>query len=138
MLTFKIILFLLISIPSLCSIVLFFSFFFPLLFRLESHILMQNTECAVAKYQNESAKKEIIRLEQGAQSYMQRALASHEALAILYGRHSKHYIKKSEVLQCHKFLAHPLGLGYGYFLFISFLIVYVIGFDPLIKSGKEL
>lgn len=143
MLTFKIILFLLISTPSLCSIVLFFSsfffsFFFPLLFRLESYILTQNTECAVAKYQNESTKKEIIRLEQVAQSHMQRALASHGALAILYGRHSKHYIKKSEVLRCHKFLPHPIGLGYGYFLCISLLVECVISFHPLIKSGKEL
>ncbi|KAL9226684.1 hypothetical protein vseg_002467 [Gypsophila vaccaria] len=52
----------------------------------------------VAKYQNEDAKRVIIRLEQNAHAYMQRALAAHGALAILYGRHSKHYIKKSEVL----------------------------------------
>uniref|UniRef100_A0A7N2QYE7 Uncharacterized protein n=1 Tax=Quercus lobata TaxID=97700 RepID=A0A7N2QYE7_QUELO len=29
---------------------------------------------------------------------MQRAIASHGAFAVLYGRHSKHYIKKPEVL----------------------------------------
>ncbi|XP_015876009.3 uncharacterized protein LOC107412700 isoform X1 [Ziziphus jujuba] len=52
----------------------------------------------VLRYQNESTKRAIIRLEQGAYSYMQRAIASHGALAILYGRHSKHYIKKPEVL----------------------------------------
>lgn len=57
--------------------------------------------CAVLRYQNESTKRAIIRLEQGAYSYMQRAIASHGALAILYGRHSKHYIKKPEVF------AHP-------------------------------
>ena len=43
-------------------------------------------------------KRTIIRLEQAANSYMQRATASHGALAVLYGRYSKHYIKKPEVL----------------------------------------
>ncbi|GAB4850814.1 hypothetical protein Ancab_030114 [Ancistrocladus abbreviatus] len=52
----------------------------------------------VAKYQNDEAKRTIMRLEQGAHSYMQRAIASHGAFALLYGRHSKHYIKKCEVL----------------------------------------
>ncbi|KAM1526673.1 hypothetical protein PS1_016371 [Malus domestica] len=52
----------------------------------------------VSKYQNEDAKRRIIRLEQCAYSYLQRAIASHGAFAILYGRHSKHYIKKPEVL----------------------------------------
>lgn len=41
-----------------------------------------------------------MRLEQGAHSYMQRAIASHGAFAILYGRRSKHYIKKAEVFEC--------------------------------------
>ncbi|KMT20650.1 hypothetical protein BVRB_1g006270 [Beta vulgaris subsp. vulgaris] len=52
----------------------------------------------VAKYQNEDVKRAIIRLEQNAHSYMQRSIASHGAFAILYGRHSKHYLKKPEVL----------------------------------------
>ncbi|XP_048437406.1 LOW QUALITY PROTEIN: uncharacterized protein LOC103928290 [Pyrus x bretschneideri] len=52
----------------------------------------------VSKYQDEDAKRRIIRLEQCAYSYLQRAIASHGAFAILYGRHSKHYIKKSQVL----------------------------------------
>ncbi|KAB2628190.1 hypothetical protein D8674_032985 [Pyrus ussuriensis x Pyrus communis] len=52
----------------------------------------------VSKYQNEDAKRTIIRLEQCAYSYLQRATASHGAFAILYGRHSKHYIQKPEVL----------------------------------------
>ncbi|XP_021759868.1 uncharacterized protein LOC110724726 [Chenopodium quinoa] len=52
----------------------------------------------VAKYQHEDVKRAIIRLEQNAHSYMQRAISSHGAIAILYGRHSKHYIKKPEVL----------------------------------------
>ncbi|XP_068341685.1 uncharacterized protein [Pyrus communis] len=52
----------------------------------------------VSKYQDEDAKRRIIRLEQCAYSYLQRAIASHGAFAILYGRHSKHYIKKPEVV----------------------------------------
>lgn len=52
----------------------------------------------ISRYQNEDTKRTIIRLEQSAQSSMQRAIASQGALAVLYGRHSKHYIKKSEVI----------------------------------------
>ncbi|KAM2703136.1 hypothetical protein EV2_004763 [Malus domestica] len=52
----------------------------------------------VSKYQNEDANRRIIRLEQCDYSYLQRAIASHVAFAILYGRHSKHYIKKPEAL----------------------------------------
>lgn len=52
----------------------------------------------VSRYQNEDTKRTIIRLEQSARSSMQRAIASQGALAVLYGRHSKHYIKKSEVI----------------------------------------
>ncbi|KAI4336821.1 hypothetical protein L6164_015301 [Bauhinia variegata] len=52
----------------------------------------------VSKYQHEDTKRAIIRLEQGAYSYMQRAIASHGAFAVFYDRHSKHYIKKPEVL----------------------------------------
>uniref|UniRef100_A0A5B6ZNQ9 FHA domain-containing protein n=1 Tax=Davidia involucrata TaxID=16924 RepID=A0A5B6ZNQ9_DAVIN len=52
----------------------------------------------VSRYQHEDSKRTIIRLEQAAHSYMQRVIASRGALAVLYGRHSKHYIKKPEVL----------------------------------------
>ncbi|GAV72445.1 FHA domain-containing protein/MCRS_N domain-containing protein [Cephalotus follicularis] len=52
----------------------------------------------VSRYRCEDSLRVIMRLEQGAHSYMQRAIASHGAFAILYGRHSKHYIKKSEVV----------------------------------------
>ncbi|KAK4276535.1 hypothetical protein QN277_014672 [Acacia crassicarpa] len=52
----------------------------------------------VLKYQHEDAKRAIIRLEQSADSYMQRIIASQGALAILYDRNSKHYIKKPEVI----------------------------------------
>ncbi|KAI4316880.1 hypothetical protein L6164_024815 [Bauhinia variegata] len=60
----------------------------------------QDLSCSeeVSKYQHEDTKRAIIRLEQGARSYMQRAIASHGAFAVLYDRHSKHYIKKPEVL----------------------------------------
>lgn len=52
----------------------------------------------VLKYQHVDTKKSIIRLEQGANACMQRSIASRGALAVLYGLHSKHFIKKSEVL----------------------------------------
>ncbi|KAF8377886.1 hypothetical protein HHK36_031274 [Tetracentron sinense] len=52
----------------------------------------------VSRYQNEETKRAIIRLEQSAHSYMQRAIASHGAFAILRGRHLKHYIRKPKVL----------------------------------------
>ncbi|KAI9113159.1 hypothetical protein K1719_015684 [Acacia pycnantha] len=52
----------------------------------------------VLKYQHEDAKRAIIRLEQSADSYMQRIIASQGALAILYDRNWKHYIKKPEVI----------------------------------------
>lgn len=48
--------------------------------------------------QDEAAKKKIIRLEQCARASLQRTMSSHGALAFLYGRHLKHYIKKPEVL----------------------------------------
>ncbi|KAA8528703.1 hypothetical protein F0562_036058 [Nyssa sinensis] len=52
----------------------------------------------VSRYQHENSKRVIIRLEQSVHSYMQRVIASQGALAVLYGHHSKHYIKKPEVL----------------------------------------
>ncbi|GJW73681.1 SMAD/FHA domain, microspherule protein domain protein [Tanacetum coccineum] len=51
----------------------------------------------VARYQNENAKRMIMRLEQAARSSFQRAMSSHGALAIFYGRRLKHYIRKAEV-----------------------------------------
>lgn len=53
----------------------------------------------VFKYQHEDAKRTIIRLEQSADSYRHRRIASHGAFAMLYGRHLKHYIKKPEVFE---------------------------------------
>ncbi|KAK4746134.1 hypothetical protein SAY87_012446 [Trapa incisa] len=52
----------------------------------------------VLRYDNAMARRTILRLEQGARSYMQRAMAYHGAFAILYGQKSKHYIRKQEVL----------------------------------------
>ncbi|XP_057975840.1 uncharacterized protein LOC131163120 [Malania oleifera] len=57
--------------------------------------------CSIRKalrHQPEEIQRTLIRLEQGGHSYMRRAIASHGAFAVLYGRHSKHYIKKPEVL----------------------------------------
>ncbi|XP_022981262.1 uncharacterized protein LOC111480451 [Cucurbita maxima] len=62
----------------------------------EDQDLYPNEE--VLKYQHIDTRKRIIRLEQGINACMQRSIASHGALAVLCGRHSKHYIKKSEVL----------------------------------------
>ncbi|KAL5730019.1 hypothetical protein ACHQM5_002897 [Ranunculus cassubicifolius] len=57
----------------------------------------QDSYTEVARYQQEQARRAILRLEQGAQSYMQRAIASHKAFAVLYGRRLKQYIRKREV-----------------------------------------
>ncbi|KAL5071662.1 hypothetical protein RYX36_022549 [Vicia faba] len=50
----------------------------------------------VSIYQHEETKRTIIRLEQGVHSFTQKAMASHGALAMLYGCHSNYYIKKPE------------------------------------------
>ncbi|GAB2225147.1 hypothetical protein Drorol1_Dr00005935 [Drosera rotundifolia] len=65
---------------------------------LDDHDSSSHCRDAVSKYQNEEAKRATVRLEQAAHSYMQRAIASHGAFAVLYGRNLKHYIKKPEVL----------------------------------------
>ncbi|KAL8144038.1 hypothetical protein V2J09_017070 [Rumex salicifolius] len=52
----------------------------------------------VAMYQNEDAKRGIIRLEQSAHASMHRAMASRGAFAVLYGRRTKYFMKKREVL----------------------------------------
>ncbi|KAI9109735.1 hypothetical protein K1719_019365 [Acacia pycnantha] len=51
-----------------------------------------------SRYQLEDSKRTIMRLEQCAQSHVHRAIASQGALAMLYGRNLKQYIKKSEVI----------------------------------------
>ncbi|KAH7672740.1 Microspherule protein N-terminal domain-containing protein [Dioscorea alata] len=52
---------------------------------------------AVSRYQCMDTKKAIIRLEQGAHSYMHRAISRHGAFAVFYGRHLKYYIKSPKV-----------------------------------------
>ncbi|KAH9662913.1 FHA domain-containing protein [Citrus sinensis] len=52
----------------------------------------------VSRYQHEDTKRTIIRLEQCAQSAMQRAISYQGALAIFYGRRLKHYIKTTEII----------------------------------------
>lgn len=52
----------------------------------------------VSRYQTEDAKRRIMRLEQCAHSCLIRSITSQGAFAILYGRHLKHYIKKTEVI----------------------------------------
>ncbi|KAL6576093.1 hypothetical protein OROHE_000564 [Orobanche hederae] len=59
----------------------------------DTHIARQ-----VPSYQYDDTKRTIIRLEQAARSCLQRVMTSQGALAILYGRHLRHYIKKPEVL----------------------------------------
>uniref|UniRef100_A0A7N0UII5 FHA domain-containing protein n=1 Tax=Kalanchoe fedtschenkoi TaxID=63787 RepID=A0A7N0UII5_KALFE len=52
----------------------------------------------VSQYQDEGAKKQIVRLEQCARSYTDKRIETHGALAVLYGRRLKYYISKSEVI----------------------------------------
>ncbi|XP_027919496.1 uncharacterized protein LOC114178021 isoform X2 [Vigna unguiculata] len=57
-----------------------------------------NARREVLRYQHEDSRKTIMRLEQGAQSSMGRAIRSHGALAVVYGRILKEYIRKSKVV----------------------------------------
>ncbi|CAN1843446.1 Microspherule protein 1 [Linum perenne] len=52
----------------------------------------------VLKYQSEDSKRVMMRLEQCAKSSTERAIASRGALALLYGRHLKHYIRDTQVI----------------------------------------
>ncbi|CAA2998008.1 Microspherule 1 [Olea europaea subsp. europaea] len=52
----------------------------------------------VLSYKHDETKRSIIRLEQTADGCMHRTIAAQGAFAVLYGRHSKHFIKKPEVL----------------------------------------
>ncbi|KZV23530.1 hypothetical protein F511_38798 [Dorcoceras hygrometricum] len=49
-------------------------------------------------YLCDDTKRTIARLEQGARSCLHRVMMSQGALAVLYGRHLRHYIKKPEVV----------------------------------------
>lgn len=52
----------------------------------------------VPSYQCDGTKRTIIRLEQCARSSLHRVMTSQGALAILYGRHLMHYIRKPKVI----------------------------------------
>lgn len=79
------------------SIFDYYFLFFQIKIRNYKCFVILSSLYVVSRYQDEDSKRAIMRLEQGAYSYMQRAIASHGAFAILYGRRSKHYIKKPEV-----------------------------------------
>ncbi|XP_078440806.1 forkhead-associated (FHA) domain-containing protein [Wolffia australiana] len=51
----------------------------------------------VSRYQFLESKKTLMRLEKSARSNLQRSIASRGALAVLYGRRLRHYIRKPEV-----------------------------------------
>ncbi|XP_006650742.1 uncharacterized protein LOC102715282 [Oryza brachyantha] len=51
----------------------------------------------VSRFQHPESRKSLIRLEQGARSYMNRAIVSKGAFAIIYGLHLRYYMKDSEV-----------------------------------------
>ncbi|XP_042047524.1 uncharacterized protein LOC121793558 isoform X1 [Salvia splendens] len=56
------------------------------------------TNPEVQRFQLEETKRTIIRLEQAADAFTHRAIVSQFAFAVLYGRFSRHWIKKTEVL----------------------------------------
>ncbi|XP_047965249.1 uncharacterized protein LOC125209708 isoform X2 [Salvia hispanica] len=56
------------------------------------------TNPEVQRYQLEETKRTIIRLEQSADAFRQRAITAQGAFAVLYGWCSRHLIKKPEVL----------------------------------------
>jgi hypothetical protein len=51
----------------------------------------------VTRFRHPESRKALIRLEQGARSYMNRAIISHGAFAVIYGLHLRYYIKDPEV-----------------------------------------
>ncbi|CAN6358908.1 unnamed protein product [Urochloa humidicola] len=51
----------------------------------------------VTRFHHPESRKALIRLEQGARSYMNRAIMSRGAFAVIYGLHLKYYIKDPEV-----------------------------------------
>ncbi|KAL3845285.1 hypothetical protein ACJIZ3_002688 [Penstemon smallii] len=52
----------------------------------------------IQQYKLEETKRTIIRLEQAAAACTRRDIAAHGAFAVLYSKHSKHFIKKYKVL----------------------------------------
>lgn len=52
----------------------------------------------VARFDHPESRKSLIRLEQGARAYLNRAITSRGAFAVIYGLHLKYYIKDPEVI----------------------------------------
>ncbi|KAG7659673.1 Forkhead-associated (FHA) domain [Arabidopsis suecica] len=69
-------------------------------------------ELDASKYRNEEMARKIMRLEQSAESYMNRDIAAHGAFALLYGS-SKHYINKPEVLLGRATGEYPVDIDLG-------------------------
>ncbi|KAL3525324.1 hypothetical protein ACH5RR_013696 [Cinchona calisaya] len=65
---------------------------------LDPHDQDSHSTKQVSRYQYEDTKRTIIRLEQCAQSCLQRSMTSKGALAVFYGHHLRHYIRKTEVV----------------------------------------
>ncbi|GJM96946.1 hypothetical protein PR202_ga13830 [Eleusine coracana subsp. coracana] len=61
----------------------------------------------VTRFQHPESRKSLIRLEQGARSYLNRAIMSYGAFAVIYGLHLKYYIKDPEFSYIHQSLADP-------------------------------
>ena len=62
-----------------------------------SYFLLFFLTFSVTRFHHPESRKALIRLEQGARSYMNRAIMSHGALAVIYGLHLKYFIKDPEV-----------------------------------------
>ncbi|TVU41274.1 hypothetical protein EJB05_14777, partial [Eragrostis curvula] len=79
----------------------------PDYFDLEAMILEQDLipwdeesdfiQSEVSRFQSPESRKDLIKLEKGACSYMNRSIMSNGAFAIIYGRHLRYYIKNPEV-----------------------------------------
>lgn len=65
---------------------------------LDPHDQDLNTTWQESKYQSEDFRRTTIRLEQSVRSGLQRDLMHRGAFAILFGRHLRHYIRKTEVI----------------------------------------
>jgi hypothetical protein len=52
---------------------------------------------SVSRFDHPESRKSLIRLEQGARAYLNRAITSRGAFAVIYGLHLKYYIKDPEV-----------------------------------------
>ncbi|KAL1200263.1 hypothetical protein V5N11_013876 [Cardamine amara subsp. amara] len=69
-------------------------------------------ELEASRYRNNDMARKLMRLEQSAESYMNRDMASRGAFALLYGS-SKHYINKPEVLLGRATGEYPVDIDLG-------------------------